>query len=74
MKHVDGKWQAGDSFSIWAPNDTKLVTTILRRLGITSEKEMHKPIKLNAKGDNGVELSSHLSQLGKLPYSKYING
>ncbi|KAJ1916589.1 hypothetical protein H4219_003708 [Mycoemilia scoparia] len=66
-KLVNGKWRAGDSFGIWAPNDRLLVTAILDKLGV-EVSDMEKPIRLSPIGSDGKnvehegsKLPSHLS-------------
>ncbi|KAJ1678476.1 hypothetical protein EV182_003970, partial [Spiromyces aspiralis] len=63
-KHlVGGKWLAGDSFGICAPNRDEMVTAVLGRiLGSEYPSLARRPMRLRPTSE-GVQLPGHLTQL-----------
>ncbi|KAJ1962588.1 hypothetical protein GGI12_002562 [Dipsacomyces acuminosporus] len=59
-QHVQGKWQAGDAFNIYAPNNKAMVSAILSRLGV-GDNEADRPVLLKRK-DEKIQLPGHLQR------------
>ncbi|KAJ1670832.1 hypothetical protein GGF38_001242 [Coemansia sp. RSA 25] len=60
-----GSWRAGDSFSIYAPNDERLVLALLARLAGGSG-DAHRPALLRRRAA-AVELPAHLARFAAAP-------
>ncbi|KAI8322988.1 riboflavin synthase domain-like protein [Martensiomyces pterosporus] len=66
-KSVQGSWQAGDAFSIYAPNSQALVSALLARLAV-SDEEARRPVLLKQK-DEKIALPAHLQRFTSTPAS-----
>ncbi|KAJ2807777.1 hypothetical protein H4R20_001137, partial [Coemansia guatemalensis] len=58
--NMQGSWHAGDAFNIFAPNDERLVTALIKRLGVDAH-DADRPILLQKK-DPEIALPAHLQR------------